>query len=230
MAWREEAKRRVALEAVKHVKDDFIVGLGSGSTAAYVIQEMGERIRREGLRILGVPTSHQAMMLAVRHGVPLTTLNEHPQLDLAIDGADQVDRDLNLIKGGGGALTREKVVASAAKQFVIVADETKLVERLGTNHPVPVEVLPFALPTVLAKMRALGGKPVLREGKGKVGPVVTDNGNFVVDVDFGPIDDVGEFDLRLRLIPGVVENGLFVGLADVVYLGKPHGVLKLERK
>ena len=230
MVWREEAKRKVALEAVKHVQDDFIVGLGSGSTAACVIQEIGEKIRHGGPRILGVPTSHQAMMLAVRCGVPLTTLNEHPQLDLAIDGADQVDRELNLIKGMGGALAREKIVASAAKQLVIVADETKLVEKLGTNHPVPVEVLPFALPTVLVKMRELGGKPVLREGKGKVGPVVTDNGNFVVDVDFGPIGRLEELDLQLKSIPGVVETGLFVGMADVVYLGKPNGVEKLVRK
>jgi len=230
VVWREEAKRKVALEAVKHVQDDFIVGLGSGSTAARVIQEIGEKIRHENLRILGVPTSHQAMMLAVRCGVPLTTLNEHPQLDVAIDGADQVDRELNLIKGMGGALTREKIVASAARQLVIVADETKLVEKLGTNQPVPVEVLPFALPTVVIKMKELGGKPVLREGEGKVGPVVTDNGNFVVDADFGPIRAPKELDLQLKSIPGVVETGLFVGMADVVYLGKPNGVEKLVRK
>jgi len=230
VVWREEAKKRVALEAVKHVQDNSIVGLGSGSTAAYVIQQIGEKIRLEGLRILGVPTSHQAMMLAVHCGVQLTTLNEHPQLDLAIDGADQIDRDLNLIKGGGGALTREKIVASAAKRFVIVADETKLVERLGTNHTVPIEVLPFALPTVMVKLRELKGKPVLREGGGKVGPMVTDNGNFVVDVDFGPVDDVKELDLQLKLISGVIETGLFVGMADVVYLGKPDGVEKLVRK
>ena len=230
MVWREEAKKRVALEAVKHVKDNFIVGLGSGSTAAYVIQEIGEKIQLEGLRILGVPTSHQAMMLAVHCGVPLTTLNERPRLDLALDGADQVDGGLNLIKGGGGALTREKIVASAAEEFVVVADETKLVERLGTNHAVPIEVLPFALPTVMVKMRELKGKPVLREGGGKVGPLVTDNGNFVVDVDFGPVDAVKELDLQLKLIPGVIETGLFVEMADVVYLGKADGVLKLERK
>jgi len=228
--WREEAKKRVALEAVKHVKDNFIVGLGSGSTAAYVIQEIGEKTRKEGLRILGVPTSHQAMMLAVHCGVPLTTLDEHPQLDLAIDGADQVDRKLNLIKGGGGALTREKIVASASKEFVIVADETKLVEKLGTNHTVPVEVLPFALTTVMVRLRELKGKPILREGGGKVGPLVTDNGNFVVDVDFGSVDDVKELNLRLKLISGIIETGLFVGMADVVYLGKPGGVEKLVRK
>jgi ribose 5-phosphate isomerase A len=229
VAWREEAKRRAALEAVKHVKDDFIVGLGSGSTAAYVIEEIGEKIR-QGLQVLGVPTSHQAMMLAVRYSVPLTTLDEYPEPDLAIDGADQADERLNLIKGGGGALTREKIVASAAKQFVVVADGTKLVERLGTNQPVPVEVLPFALPTVMAKIRELDGKPILREGKAKVGPVVTDNGNFVVDVDFGPIRAPKELDLQLNSIPGVIETGLFIGIADVAYLGKPDGVLKLVKK
>ena len=230
MVWREKAKKRVALEAVKHVQEDFIVGLGSGSTAAYVIQEIGEKIRLKRLRILGVPTSYQAMMLAVHCGVPLTTLNEHPQLDLAIDGADQIDRDLNLIKGGGGALTREKIVASAAEQFVIVADETKHMEKLGTNHTIPIEVLPFALPTVMVKLQELKGKPVLREGGGKVGPLVTDNGNFVVDVDFGPVDDVKKLDLQLKLIPGVIETGLFVGMADIVYLGKPDGFEKLVRK
>ena len=229
MSWREEAKKRVAVEAVKHLQDDFIVGLGSGSTAAYAIQEIGEKIQLEGLRILGVPTSHQAMMLAVHCGVPLATLNEHPQLDLAIDGADQIDRKLNLIKGGGGALTREKIVASAAKQLVIVADETKLAERLGTNQAIPIEVLPFALPTVMARMRELDGQPVLREGKGKVGPLVTDNGNFVVDVDFGPLDDAKELNVKLKLISGVIETGLFVGMADIVYLGKPDGVEKLVK-
>ena len=230
VAWREEAKKRVASEAVKHVRDNFIVGLGSGSTAAYIIQELGEKIRLEGLQILGVPTSHQAMILAVRYGVPLTTLNEHPKLDLALDGADQIDRDLNLIKGRGGALTREKIVASAAKQFVIVADETKLVERLGTNHTIPIEVLPFALPTVIAKLQKLKGKPILREAVGKVGPLVTDNGNFIVDVDFGPVNNVKELDSQIKLVSGVIETGLFIGMADFVYIGKPDGVEKLKRK
>ncbi len=229
MAWREEAKKRVASAAVKHVQNNFIVGLGSGSTAAYIIKELGEKIRTEGLQILGVPTSHQAMMLGVRCGVPMTTLNEHPQLDLALDGADQIDRDLNLIKGRGGALTREKIVASAAKQVVIVADETKFVEKLGANHAIPIEILPFALPTVIVKLQALKGKPILREGGGKVGPVVTDNGNFIVDVDFGPVNNVKELDSQLKLVSGVIETGLFVGMADFVYLGKPDGVEKMVR-
>jgi len=229
VSWREEAKRRVALEAVKEIQEGFIVGLGSGSTAAYVIQEIGRQILQEGLRVLGVPSSSQAMMLAVQSSIPLTTLDEHPILDLAIDGADQIDQKLNLIKGGGGALTREKIVASAAKQFVVVADETKLVEKLGTDCRVPVEVLPFALASATAGIKELGGKPILRESKGKVGAVVTDNGNYIVDVDFGAIADAEELNRRLKLIPGVIETGLFIEMADLVYLGKADGIIRLEK-
>jgi len=228
VSWREEAKRRIALEAVKHVEDGFVVGLGSGSTAAYVIEEIGRQILKEGLRVMAVPSSSQAMMLAVRSGVPLTTLDEHPVLDLAIDGADEVDEKLDMIKGGGGALTREKIVASAAKQVVIVADETKLVEKLGSFR-VPVEVLPFALASATAGIKELDGKPFLRESNGKVGAVVTDNGNYILDVDFGLIDDAEELNQRLKLIPGVIETGLFIGMADIVYLGKPDGIVKLEK-
>jgi len=228
VSWKEEAKKRVSLEAVKHVEDGFVVGLGSGSTSAYVIHELGRLMRQDGLRVLGVPSSSQAFLLAVSSGVPLTTLDEHPVLDLAIDGADEVDKRLDMIKGGGGALMREKVVASAAKQVVIVADESKLVEALG-SFKVPVEVLPFALATVSAGIKKLGGKPFLREAKGKVGAVVTDNGNYIVDVDFGAIKNAEELNQRLKLIPGVIETGLFIGLADIVYLGKKDGIIKLEK-
>ena len=228
MNWRDEAKKRVALEAVKHVKNGFVVGLGSGSTAAYVIEEIGRLIRQDGLRVLGVPSSSQAMLLAVGSGIPLTTLDEHPVLDLAIDGADEVDKKLDMIKGGGGALTREKIVVSAAKQVVIVADETKLVETLG-SFKVPVEVLPFGLAAVTAGIKKLGGKPLLRESKGKVGAVVTDNGNYIVDVDFGPIDNAEELNKLLKRIPGVIETGLFIGLADTVYLGKKDGIIRLKK-
>ena len=230
MDWREDAKKRAALEAVKHVREGFVVGLGSGTTVAYAIQEIGKRIKREGLQVLGVPTSHQALMLAVNHSIPITTLDEHPKLDLTIDGADQIDRDLNLIKGMGGALMREKIVASAAKQFVIVADKTKLVEKLGTNQPIPLEVLPFALSTVIARIKELGGNPVLREGNRKIGPVVTDNGNFILDVEFESVDALDKLDVALKLIPGVLETGLFMSMADVVYLGNSDGVMRLERK
>jgi ribose 5-phosphate isomerase A len=219
----------VALEAVKHVKDGFVVGLGSGSTAAYVIADIGRMIRQDGLNVLGVPSSSQAFLLAVQSGVPITTLDEHPVLDLDIDGADEVDGRLNLIKGGGGALTREKIVAAASKKVVIVADETKRVKKLGSTFRVPVEVLPFGLAAVTVAIKKLGGKPFLRESKGKVGAVVTDNGNYIVDVDFGLIDDVKGLNQKLKLISGVVETGLFVGLADVVYLGKKGGIIKLKR-
>ena len=228
--WIETAKKNAALEAVKHVKDGFIVGLGSGSTAAYALQEIGRMIHRKGWKVLGVPTSHQAFLLAVDCGIPITTLNEHPRLDLTIDGADQIDSELNMIKGMGGALTREKIVASASKQTIIVVDETKLTKKLGTNQPVPIEVLPFATALVESKIKKLKGKPILREGKGKAGPVITDNGNFILDADFGPIDAPGELNAKLKSISGVVETGLFVGMANIVYVGTPTHVHRFKRK
>ncbi|PIX32133.1 ribose 5-phosphate isomerase A [Candidatus Bathyarchaeota archaeon CG_4_8_14_3_um_filter_42_8] len=223
----EKEKKNAALEAVKHVKDGFIVGLGSGSTAAYAIEEIGKRIKHEALRVLGVPTSYQALLLAVKHRIQITTLEEHPTLDLTIDGADQIDEELNLIKGMGGALAREKIVAFASKKLVIVADESKKVKVLGeNNHPVPIEVLPFATPIVMRKIGEIGGKPILREGTKKVGPVITDNGNVIIDVDFGIIHNPAELERKLKF-PGVVETGLFVKMANVVYLGKHSGVEKL---
>lgn len=229
MDWRENAKRMAAINAVKHVKDGFIVGLGSGTTVAHAFEELGKRIRKEKLHIYGVPTSHQAFLLAVQQNIPLTTLDEHPQLDITIDGADQVDKELNMIKGMGGALTREKIVASASKMNIIVIDETKLTETLGVNQPVPIEILPFALSPVTKRLRELGSKPVLREAKKKLGPVVTDNGNFILDVNFGPIETPRELNQTLKSIPGIVETGLFLGLAKIVYVGGREAVRKLER-
>ncbi len=229
MNWKEEVKKRVASEAVKHVKDGFIIGLGSGSTAAYVIHELGLMKKQDKINILGVPSSSQAMLLAVQSGIPLTTLDEYPNLDLTIDGADEVDKQLNMIKGGGGALTKEKIVASSAKQVIIVADETKLVEKLGTTFRLPVEVLPFALAPVTNNIKKIGGKPFLREGKGKVGAVVTDNGNYILDVEFGPIDDAEKLNQKLKFIPGVIETGLFINMADIVYLGKKEEIIKLQK-
>jgi len=227
--WIEDAKKRAAFEAVEHVKNNYVIGLGSGSTTSYAIREIGKIMYQKKWHIFGVPTSYQAFFLAVDCGIPITTLNEHPKLDLTIDGVDQVDHKLNMIKGMGGALTREKIVASASKQNVIVADETKLVKRLGVSHAVPVEVLPFAITAVTSKMREIGGKPNLRVGEGKVGPIVTDNGNFILDVSTGPIDNPKELDSKLKSIPGVVETGLFVDIADVVYVGMQSGVKRLSR-
>jgi ribose 5-phosphate isomerase A len=224
----EEAKKRAALKAVKHVRDGYVIGLGSGSTAAYAIKEIGKIIQRKNWQVLGVPTSYQAMELATKCNIKLTTLQENPQLDLTIDGADQIDQHLNLIKGMGGALTREKIVASASKQVLIVADERKLVRKLGTNHPVPVEVLPFAVSVVMSRIRRIKGKPRLRETNGKVGPLITDNGNFILDVDFGPMDDPDLLNIQLRSIPGVVETGIFTNIADIVYLGTKNAVKVLK--
>jgi len=226
--WIEGAKKRAASEAVKHVKNGYVIGLGSGTTAAYAIREIGKIIRQKNWHILGVPTSHQAFLLALQCGIPVTTLNEHPRLDLTIDGADQIDKDLNMIKGMGGALTREKIVASASKQNVIVADKTKLVENLGTNHPVPVEVLPFAVATVTSRIREIGGKPILRVREGKMGPVVTDNGNFIVDVNFDSIKSLSQLNAQLRLIPGVIETGFFLKIAQIAYIGGSNSVQKIQ--
>jgi ribose 5-phosphate isomerase A len=227
----EKAKRNAAKEAAKHVKDGFFIGLGSGSTAAYAIEEIGKKIKEEHIHVTGVPTSYQAFTAALRNGIPITTLEEHPVLDLTIDGADQVDKDLNLIKGMGGALAREKVVALASRYNVIVADENKKVSFLGeSNQPVPVEVLPFAVSLVDRKLRDMKGKPVLREGKGKVGPVITDNGNVILDVDFGVIHKPGELEKKLKTLSGVVETGLFIEIANVVYVGTNSGTEKLLRK
>jgi ribose 5-phosphate isomerase A len=229
--WIEEAKRNVALAAVKHVKDGFVVGLGSGSTTAYAIEALGEKISRERLYVLGIPTSYQAFLLAVQHGIAVTTLEEHPTISLTIDGADQIDPQLNLIKGMGAALAREKIVASASKQNIIIADENKKVQVLGEkNHPVPVEVLPFAISLVKHGIEGAGGKAVVREGKGKLGPVITDNGNAILDAVFGAIADVAALEQKLKMIPGVVETGLFIGSTDIVYVGTRSAVEKLERK
>lgn len=226
--WVEKAKKNAALEAVKLVKDGFSVGLGSGSTAAYAIEQIGNKIKLEKMQVLGVPTSYQALMLAIKHGIPITTLDEHPTLDLTIDGADQIDEQLNLIKGMGGALTREKIVAFASKKLVIVADESKKVGVLGeNNHPVPIEVLPLATPVLMRKIKEIAGKPTIREGVKKVGPVITDNGNLILDVDFGLITKPAELEHKLKKLTGVVETGLFVQMANLVYLGKGSGVEKL---
>ncbi len=213
------AKRVSGIEAAKLVKDGSIVGLGTGSTAAHAIEELGRRIREEGLRILGIPTSYQAAELARRGGIPIGTLDDVDHVDIALDGADEVDPGKNLIKGGGAAHTREKVIDSLANRFIAVVDDSKLVNRLGEKCPVPVEVIPMALSPVIRRLEALGGKPVLRISASKDGPVITDQGNFVVDVRFQSIEDPRALELALNNIPGVIENGLFVGLVDLVIVG-----------
>ncbi len=227
----QEQKRSAALAAVKHVQDGFVVGLGSGSTAAFAIEALGERIKQEKLRIMGIPTSYQAFLLAVQYGIPITTLDEHPQVDVTIDGADQVTPELNLIKGMGAAMAREKIVAASSKLNVIIADEQKKVKLLGEKgQVVPVEVLPFAISLVKQKIIEVGGKPTLREGKGKLGPTITDNGNAILDTYFGEIANPAELAVKVKMIPGVVETGFFIGLTDIVYIGKAGAVEKIQHK
>jgi ribose 5-phosphate isomerase A len=227
----DAAKRNAGYAAVEHVKDGMVVGLGSGTTAAYAIIALGERVKHEGIKILGVPSSYQAFALAVQCGIPITTLEEHPEVDVNIDGADQIDPQLNLIKGMGAALVREKIVAASSQCNIIIADDKKKVEVLGEgNHPVPIEVVPFAIALVRRRITKLGGTAVLRETKGKLGPVISDNGNAIMDATFGAINDPTVLEHKLKMIPGVVETGLFVKLANIVYLGTSSGVEKLERK
>jgi ribose 5-phosphate isomerase A len=198
------------------IKDGMTIGIGSGSTVEVFLNLLGERIKREGLRIYGVPSSYQSMLAGLKNGIILTDLVER-EPDICIDGADQVDSRLNCIKGGGAALTREKILAIASKKVLILVDKSKLVEKL--SMPVPVEVLPFAYGYVVKKLSSIC-KPKLREGKGKVGPIITDNGNFILDCDFGVIENPEAVEKELRSIAGVVENGIFLSeLIDAVIVG-----------
>jgi len=211
------------------VKDGYLVGLGSGRTMALAVEALARRVMGEGLRVRVVPTSYQIEMLAVERGLPLAGLDAPP--DIAIDGADQVEEGtLDMIKGGGGALMREKVVDSFAKELVVVVDEEKLTPRLGRGQAVPVEILNFGYRATLRRIAGLGGRPVLRQGSGKLGPVVTDNGNFIADVDFGGICDARGLDDRLKRLPGVLETGLFLGLASAVYVGAKDGSVRLLKR
>jgi len=221
------AKKAAGEAAAELVRNGMVVGLGTGSTVAWTIKRLGERVREEGLDFYGVPTSFQAEELAIESNISLTSLNQHPVLDLAIDGADQVSWDLMAIKGGGAAHTREKVVSCSARAFVIVADQSKFVERL--SWPVPVEVLPFAAKLAGRLLEEMGGRPVLRLGRMKDGPVITDNGNFVMDVDFGIIEDPRSIAARISPIPGVVEHGIFDNL-DELYLAREDGVERIKRR
>lgn len=229
----DESKRIVGEAAAGLVEDGMRLGLGTGSTTAEALRALGRRIQDDGLRVVGVPTSFAAERLAREHGIPLATLDEVDRLDLALDGADEVfvaeGGAIHLIKGRGAAHTREKVVASAAEQFVVLVDPSKEVARLGAKVPVPVEVLPFAEAPVARALRALGGAPELRMGQKKDGPVVTDQGFWVLDTRFESIADPAALDRALHAIPGVLEHGLFVGLATDVLIGEADGTVRRLR-
>jgi len=231
LEWLETARRAASLKAIRYVQHGHVVGLGSGSTVALAVEELSNRIREESMMITVIPTSYQSELLAIEKGLRFAELNRNTKVDVAIDGADQVQiGTLDIVKGGGAALAREKIVDSAAEKLVIVVDERKLTDKLGRNQPVPLEILPFWFNATMEKIRRLGGKPAFREGAGKLGPVVSDNGNLIVDVDFGEIQDPELLNKGLKLIPGVVETGLFIGLGGYICVGKRDGTVEvLER-
>jgi ribose 5-phosphate isomerase A len=222
----DEGKRKAAQRAIGFVSAGQVVGLGTGSTAEFAIKGLAELVS-EGLLITGVPTSEAAASLARSLSVPLADLNSVPGIDITIDGADEVDPAFNMIKGGGGALTREKLVALSSRRRVYVIDESKLVERLGQSWAVPVEVLPFAWAVSARHLNALGCEPALR-GKPE-SPFLTDNGNYIIDCRFNSILDAQELERAIKQLPGVVESGLFTGIADVLVIGFGDRVEVRER-
>jgi ribose 5-phosphate isomerase A len=227
-----ELKRLVGTVAAGLVTEGMVCGIGTGSTVAFLIAELGRRVREEGLRLTGVPTSFQSRILCQQAGIPVKDLQDCAALDLAIDGADEVDPEFNAIKGGGAAHTREKLVAAMAGQFILIVDQSKMVSALGTGFAVPIEIIPVALSFLTQTVKRLGGDPQLRMGARKDGPVVTDNGQFVLDARFQPGTDLRGVDRVLHQTPGVVDTGLFFDLAVKVLVGQaePLQVQTLVKK
>ncbi|HLZ32638.1 MAG TPA: ribose-5-phosphate isomerase RpiA [Nitrospira sp.] len=214
-------KQAAALAAVEYITDGMVVGLGTGSTANHMVIALGEKVKA-GMRLRGVPTSQQTAALAKQSGISLIDADNRWIIDVAIDGADQVDPGFNLIKGGGGALLKEKIVAASAKQFIVLVDYTKQVPVLGGSFPLPIEVIPFGWGSTAREIETLtGSRAILRERNGA--PFKTEAGNFIVDVHLARIDQPRELELALNQIPGIVETGLFVGRTDLLIVGTPHG-------
>ncbi|MBD3367209.1 MAG: ribose-5-phosphate isomerase RpiA [Candidatus Eisenbacteria bacterium] len=223
----ESLKESAARAALEFVEDGGRVGLGSGSTVAHFIELIAHRVASGDLAsCVFIPSSRQTEHVARSRGLTLDTLDGIPRLDVTIDGADEFTDRLELIKGLGGALLREKILAGASERFIVIVDDSKHVDRLGERAPLPVEVLPFARSFVSTQVRALGGRPALRGG---AEPFVTDQGNWILDCEFGPIDDPEALAGVLREVPGVMEHGLFLGMADAVVVGSPDGVRTLPR-
>ena len=226
-----DAQRKAAAQAAAGlVESGMVVGLGTGSTAAHFIDALIGRVRDEGLKITAIPTSHRSDQQARRGGIPMTTFATVKQVDLTIDGADQIQRGtLHLVKGLGGALLREKIVASASKRLVIIADSAKLVDKLGGKIPVPVEVVKFGWETTSARIASLGGVPSRRWPQGGEEPFQTDGGNYILDCAFDRVDDPAGLERALANTVGVVESGLFIGMADMALVGTANGVETLMR-
>jgi ribose 5-phosphate isomerase A len=223
----DRLKRTAAARAVEFVESGMVLGLGTGSTAAFVVEELAARVAR-GLSVIAIPTSERTAGLARRLGIPLASFAEYHGIDLAIDGADEVQRGtLDLVKGRGGALLREKIVAAASRRFIVVVDQDKLVDRLGEHNSVPVEVAQFGWQATAAALARLDAEPELRQAS--EGPFVTDGGNFILDCRFGPIDDPERTERLIKMTVGVVENGLFIGRSSAVIVATDSGVDILTR-
>ncbi len=224
----EELKRQAGDRAADYIRDGMVIGLGSGSTARYATLCIGQKLRSGELHdIVGVPTSEETATLARAEGIPLTTLEQHGHLDITIDGADEVDPDFNVIKGLGGFLLREKIVAYATRQEIIVVDESKLVELLGTKSPVPVEVIRFGWRNTQTALERTGARPVLRQANGK--PYLTDEGNYILDCHYPGIAEPCTLSTQIKAIPGVVETGLFLGMVHCVVVAAADGIRIMER-
>ena len=227
LATQNAAKEAVGIHAAGFVRDGMNIGLGTGSTTSFAIRELGRRITEEKIQIRGVPTSFAAERLAREVGIPLISLDEIEQLDMALDGADEVDPALNLIKGRGAAHTREKIVAALAREFIALVDASKVVDVLGSDKPVPVEVLPMAVSPVMRALSELGSvKQDIRMGIKKDGPVVTDQGFWIIDARFEGIQNPGKLDSEIHSIPGVLDHGLFIQMASKVLIAEPDGSIR----
>lgn len=228
MADQNSLKRLAAERAVSFIQSGMVVGLGHGSTALLAVSALADRIMRGEVRdLVAIPCSPEIEAAARRFGITITNLEDHPRIDITVDGADEVDPKLNLIKGGGGALLREKIVAQASAREIIMVDESKLSPRLGTNWAVPVEVLEYGLRSQSDYIESIGGKPILRLRDGV--PFRTASGNLILDCNFGPIDDPGSLAIELKQRTGIVEHGLFVGMATEVVVAGADGVRILTR-
>lgn len=219
-------KKMAGEKAVEYVEDGMILGLGTGSTVEYTLRKLGELVK-DGLKIKGIPTSMHTGKIAKECNIPLTTLEENPEIDLTIDGADEVDSELNLIKGGGGALTREKIIAYHSKKEIIVIDETKIVKALGAAFPLPVEVVKYGWTSTKKTLEEFGCTAELRKIIND--PYLTDNSNYILDCGFERIEEPEQIEKDINNIPGVVENGLFIGLVDEIIVGSKQGIVTLEK-
>ena len=226
----ENLKKIAAEKATESVQSGMIIGLGTGSTVYYALLKLGTMVS-EGLDIVGIPTSEGTEKIALEQKIPLTTLATHPIIDLTIDGADEVDAHLNLIKGGGAALVREKIIANASKKILIVVDESKVSRVLGTNFPLPVEIVRFGWEATQSEVNRICGRSTLRVAStqdGKQNPLITDNANYILDCHFDGIPSPEEVEMQLNNIPGVVENGIFVNRVDQIIIGMSSGIQYME--